>query len=172
VDWTDAYKLFPGVVAYVWHADRFTADIFANLSAAEFEIRSQIIWRKPSLVISRGHYHWQHEPCWYAARPKSGSSKWCGDRSQATIWDISNKVNSEGKNIHSTQKPIECMMRPIRNHGGAEDDVYDPFCGSGTTIIAAEKLSRRCIGIEIEPKYCDVIVARWEEFTGKKAKRE
>jgi DNA modification methylase len=166
VDWTDAYKLAGATVAYVWHADRFTADLVVNLRDAGFEIRSQVIWRKPAFAISRGHYHWQHEPCWYAVR-KGESSKWCGDRSQSTVWDISNRI-AEHTN-HSTQKPVECMARPIRNHGGADDDVYDPFLGSGTTIIAAEQLGRRCFGIEISPQYVDVIVRRWQKLTGKDA---
>lgn len=170
VDWTDAYKLFPGHVAYVWHAGRFAADLVVNLRDSGFDIRTQIIWKKPAFAISRGHYHWQHEPCWYAVR-KGGSAKWCGDRSQSTIWDISNRVNSEGKNNHGTQKPVECMARPIRNHGDKDDDVYDPFLGSGTTIIAAEQLNRRCYGLEISPAYCDVIVERWQNLTGGKAVR-
>jgi DNA modification methylase len=159
VDWTDAYKLFPGVVAYVWHADRFTADIVVNLRAAEYEIRSQIIWRKSSFAISRGHYHWQHEPCWYAVR--KGSAKWCGDRSQSTIWDIPHVKNETG---HGTEKPVECMARPIRNHGDKDDIVYDPFLGSGTTLVACEQLGRRGFGIEIEPKYVAVSLERLSQM--------
>lgn len=168
-DWTDAYKLFPGHVAYVWHAGRFAAELVANLKDADFEVRTQIIWRKPRFVISRGHYHWQHEPAWYAVRP-GGSAKWCGDRSQSTVWDIAQKDDT-GETNHGTQKPVECMRRPIRHHGTRDDDVYDPFIGSGTTIIAAEQLGRRCFGMEISPNYCDQSVQRWENFTGKKAKR-
>jgi DNA modification methylase len=155
-DWTPSYKLFPGHVAYVWHAGRFAADLVVNLRDSGFEVRTQVIWRKPRFIISRGHYHWQHEPCWYAVR-KGGSAKWCGDRSQSTVWDIALKDGGEDTN-HSTQKPVECMARPIRNHGG-----------SGTTIIAAEQLGRRCYGLELSPAYCDVIVARWEKLTGRKA---
>jgi DNA modification methylase len=171
LDWTPSYQLFPGHVAYVWHAGRFAADLVLNLRDAEFEIRTQIIWRKPAFAISRGHYHWQHEPCWYAVRSQ-GSAKWCGDRSQSTVWDISNRVDQADNSNHGTQKPVECMARPIRNHGAKDDDVYDPFLGSGTTIIAAEQLSRRCYGIEISPNYCDVILARWEKLSGEKAVRE
>jgi DNA modification methylase len=175
VDWSESYKLFPGHVAYVWHAGRFAADLVVNLRAAAFEVRTQIIWSKPSLVMSRGHYHWQHEPCWYAVR-KGGSAKWCGDRKQSTLWQIANMHRTQGsvddgKTIHSTQKPVECMARPIRNHGDKDDDVYDPFLGSGTTMIAAEQLGRRCFAMELDPIYVDVAVARWERLTGKKAKR-
>lgn len=171
VDWTDAYKLFPGVVAYVWHADRFAADLVVNLRDAKFGIRTQIIWKKPSFAISRGHYHWQHEPCWYAVRDGS-SSKWCGDHSQSTVWDISNRVDKNDNTNHGTQKPIECMARPIRNHGGKDDDVYEPFSGSGTTLIACEQLGRKCYAIEIEPRYVDVAIRRWEKLTGKQATLE
>lgn len=168
VDWTEAYVLFPGHVAYVWHAGRYSPVLAQNLEAAEFTIRAQIIWSKPAFAISRGHYHWQHEPCWYAVR-KGGSSKWCGDRSQSTIWQISNRVDQNDNTDHSTQKPVECMARPIRNHGEKDDDVYDPFLGSGTTLIAAEQLGRGCYGLELSPAYCDVIVTRWENLTGKRA---
>lgn len=169
VDWTDAYRLFPGHVAYVWHAGRYAAELSGHLLAAGFGVRAQIIWRKPRFAISRGHYHWQHEPCWYAVR-EGGSAKWCGDRSQSTVWDVAQKDDT-GDTVHGTQKPVECMGRPIRNHGGHDDGVYDPFLGSGTTVIAAEQLGRQCFGIEISPAYCDVIVRRWEAFTGKQASR-
>lgn len=157
LDWTETYKLFAGTVAYVWHAGRFAADLVVNLRDAGFEIRTQIIWRKPRFIISRGHYHWQHEPCWYAVR-KGRSSKWCGDHSQSTIWDI--PLNRNTETGHSTQKPLECMARPIRNHGGKDDDVYDPFLGSGTTLIAAENLGRVCYGCEISAAYVAVILQR------------
>jgi len=172
-DWTEAYKLFPGRVAYVWHADKFAGDLVNHLREAGFEVRAQIIWKKPKFVFGRSHYHFGHEPMWYAVR-KGGSAKWCGDRNQSTIWEIDHlmRTNSEGADAttdHGTQKPLECMARPIRNHGDSTDDVYDPFLGSGTTLIAAEQLGRRCYGCEIDPRYCDVIVSRWEKLTGKKA---
>jgi DNA modification methylase len=83
-----------------------------------------------------------------------------------TVWDIEQPRKNEH---HPTQKPVECMARPIRNHGDKEDDVYDPFLGSGTTIIAAEQLNRRCYGLEIDPRYCDVICQRYQKLTGKPA---
>ena len=169
VDWTEAYKLFPGHVAYVWHAGRFAADLTLNLRDAGFEVRTQIIWRKSRFAIGRGHYHWQHEPCWYAVR-EGGSAKWCGDRTQSTVWDVDAR-SEDAETRHGTQKPVECMARPVRNHGGKNDDVYDPFIGSGTSIIAAEQLGRRCFAMELNPLYCDVAVTRWEKFTGKKAER-
>jgi len=122
-------------------------------------------------VISRGHYHWQHEPYWYAMRP-GGSAKWSGDRKQSTLWEIANMHRThgdvdDGKTKHSTQKPVECMARPIRNHGGKGDDVYEPFSGSGTTIIACENLGRKCRAIEISPAYVAVALERWADHTGK-----
>jgi DNA modification methylase len=166
VDWTDAYALFPGDVVYAWHAGRFAGEVAQHLAAAGFGIRAQIVWRKPTFAISRGHYHWQHEPCWYAVRD-GRTSKWAGDRSQSTVWDISNRFPDRSE--HGTQKPIECMAKPMQNHGGAADAVYDGFLGSGTTLVAAEQLGRRCFGIEIDPRYCDVAIGRWQKLTGKDA---
>ena len=164
VSWREVYELFPGSVVYVWHGSVFGATVALDLTG--FEVRSQIIWAKNRFAISRGHYHWQHEAAWYAVR-KGATAAWCGDRSQTTLWEIA--VTNDGhKNDHSTQKPIECMERPLRNHKG---DVYDPFLGSGTTMIAAERLGRRCFGMELEPKWCDVVIDRWELETGRKAER-
>ena len=106
---------------------------------------------------------------------KGKKASWCGDRSQSTVWEIANACAFGGqqddvKTYHGTQKPLECMARPIGNH--TAKDIYDPFVGSGTTIIACERLKRRCFAIDIDPGYCDVAVQRWEELTGKKAKRE
>jgi DNA modification methylase len=165
VDWREAWQLFSGDVAYVWHAGVFAASVALQLEDSGFEIRSQIIWRKPTFPISRGHYHWQHEPCWYGVR-RGATASWIGDRSQTTVWDVAGR--SETKTDHATQKPVECMARPIRNHEG---DVYEPFAGSGTTLIAAEQLGRRCAAIEIDPAFVDVVVSRWEALTGRKAKR-
>ena len=161
-NWTDAYKLFVGAVAYIWHASA-RVEVAANLIDAGFEIRSQIIWRKPNFVISRGHYHWQHEAAWYAVR-KGHSAHWIGDRAQSTMWDIASmqpmgrsRDESDAATGHGTQKPLECMARPIRNHEG---DVYDPFVGSGTTICAAEINKRTCYAIEIKPEYVSVCLER------------
>lgn len=171
-DWTDAYRLFPGSVAYVWHASLRAIEFGASLIAAGFEIRACIIWAKQALQISRGHYHWQHEPCWYAVR-KGKTANWLGDRKQSTLWSIpslnGNGNREEEATGHGTQKPLELMRRPILNHTSPGDMVYDPFVGSGTTIIACEKEGRICRAIELDPKYCDVIVRRWEAFTGMQA---
>ena len=164
-DWREAWALFPGEVAYVWHGALHAATVAQSLEVCDFEVRSQIVWAKPSLVMGRGHYHWQHEPCWYAVR---GTGHWNGDRKQSTLWSIENR-NQDAETIHSTQKPVECMCRPIVNNSKRGDAVYEPFSGSGTTIIACEKESRTAFAIEFEPAYIDVAALRWQNFTGKQA---
>ena len=169
IDWGDAYELFPGDVAYTWSPSRNDYSIVTGqvLQRSGFIIRMQMIWAKPAPVIGRGHYNWQHEPCWYAVR-KGKTAHWIGGHSQSTLWQISNRLtDDEGKTDHGTQKPVECMARPIRNHKAPE--VYDPFLGSGTTLIACEQLGRKCYGMEIEPLYVQVCIERWEQFTGKDA---
>jgi DNA modification methylase len=160
-DWREAWSLFPGSVAYVWHAGRHASTVQESLQAAGFEVRSQIIWSKERFALSRGHYHWQHEPCWYAVR---GSANWQGDRKQSTVWHI-NAREDRGLG-HGTQKPVECMKRPLENNSSPGQAIYEPFCGSGTTIIEAEMTGRACHAIELSPAYVDVAVRRWEGFTG------
>lgn len=175
-DWRDAWALFPGDVAYVWHSGTKAHVVADSLTTSGFDIRSQIIWAKPHFAISRGHYHPQHEPCWYAVR---GTGHWSGSRKEGTVWQIGNgtfqggKTKAEdGKTGHSTQKPVECMKRPIENNSSAGQAVYEPFSGSGTTIIAGEMTGRSIHAIELNPAYVDVAVMRWQEFTGEQAKLE
>lgn len=165
-DWREAWALFPGDVAYVWHALLRAKQVIESLEACEFSIRSQIIWAKSGHVISRGHYHVQHEPCLYAVR-KGRTGHWGGDRSQTTLWKIDKPMKSETG--HSTQKPVECMRRPIENNSSTGQAIYEPFSGSGTTIVAAEQTGRICLCLEISPAYVDVGVKRWQDFTGGKA---
>ena len=167
-DWREAWALFPGDVAYVWHAGIHARTVAESLEACGFAIRAQLIWVKNRFVLSRGHYHWQHEPCFYAVRD-GGESRWQGARDQSTVWQIATNADDDAATVHGTQKPVECMLRPILNNSARGDAVYEPFAGSGSTIIAAEKSGRRCFGMEIEPRYCDVIVSRWQNFTGKRA---
>ena len=175
-DWSDAFELVPSLrVAYVWHASSFSVDVGAGLRRIGFDLRQQIIWRKPHFVLSRTHYHYQTEPCWYAVR-KGQSSRWVGTRDQSNLWDAPSPkmlMNAGGgadeKHDHPTQKPLLCMETPVANHDFPE--VYEPFGGSGTTVIACERQRRRCFAMELEPKFCDVIVRRWEAFTGKSAER-
>jgi len=165
-DWSAAWELFPADVVYQWHAGLHASDTQHALEEAGFEVRAQIIWAKHQFVIGRGHYHVQHEPCWYGVR-KGASGHWKGDRSQSTIWNIDKPLKSETG--HSTQKPVECMLRPIENNSKVGDAVYDPFVGSGTTIIATEMTGRHCYAIEIDPKYVDCAILRWQHFMGEKA---
>lgn len=173
IDWGAVFLLWEAPVIYCWHAGKYSAQVSDSLTRGEYEIVSQIIWGKQHFVLSRGDYHWQHEPCWYAVK-KGAKHNWQGARDQATLWEIKNN-NSFGNGQkeetwgHGTQKPLECMARPITNNSAKGDLVCDPFLGSGTTLIAAEKLGRRCYGMELDPKYCDVIVSRYEKFTGKTA---
>lgn len=161
IDWSDAYALFPGDVAYTWSPGGDPVILTGvALQKAGFQIRNQIIWVKPHFPISRGHYTYQHEPCWYGVR-KGRQAHWIGDKNASTTWKIALDKNVDGG--HSTQKPLACMATPIANHEG---DVYDPFLGSGTTLIACERLGRRCRAVEIEPGYVAVCLERWATMTG------
>lgn len=164
-DWEAAWALFPGNIAYVWHGALHAATVAESLVRQGFAIRAQIIWAKERLVIGRGDYHWQHEPCWYAVR---STGHWTGDRKQTTLWTIGNG-GQDTETAHGTQKPVECMRRPIRNNSSPGEAVYDPFLGSGTTLIAAQTTGRICFGLEIDPAYVDVAVRRWQAFTGQQA---
>ena len=164
VDWREAWALFPGDVAYVWHAGRHASAVQISLEAAGFVTRSQIIWAKSNFVIGRGDYHWSHEPCWYAVK-KGAAGHWSGDRKQTTVWDDIPKPQKSVSG-HSTQKPVQCMRRPIVNNSLAGQSVYDPFLGSGTTVIAAQQVGRVCYGVELNPAYVDVAVQRWQTYTG------
>jgi DNA modification methylase len=167
-DWREAWALFPGDVAYVWHGALHAVTVAESLEAQGFQIRAQVIWAKNSLVMGRGHYHWQHEPCWYAVR---GTGHWHGDRKQTTLWQIANR-NQDAETVHSTQKPVECMRRPIENNSSPGQAVFDPFSGSGTTIIAAEQAGRVCHAIELSPQHVDVGIIRWQNFSGQQAMLE
>lgn len=167
-DWREAWALFPGNVAYVWHDGLASHIVAESLIASGFAMRSQIIWNKVSLVPGRGNYHWKHEPCWYAVRVGHKGS-YVGDRKQSTVWDITHRKSPTG---HGTQKPVECMRRPVENNSNAGEAVYDPFSGSGTTIIACEMLGRVCLANELDPPYVDMGVLRWQEFANAEATLE
>jgi DNA modification methylase len=177
-DWREAWALFPGSVMYVWHGGLKAVSVHESIIASGFEVRSQIVWAKQLAPISRGAYHWKHECCWYAVR-KGSPANWRGDRKQTTVWEISNLHPRHGKkgpeddrSFHGTQKPVECMKRPLEHQSSPGDFVYDPFVGAGTTIIAAELTQRACLAVELTPKYVDVCVLRWQKFTGKSATLE
>ena len=172
-DWSEAYLLFPGDVVYIWHSAKNTHHFAKNIEDSGFELISLIFWAKQHFVISRGDYHNQHEPLWYAVK-KGKSHNWQGKRDQSTVWEIANNNafgNSDTEETygHGTQKPLECMLRPILNNSAAGEGIYDPFGGSGTTLIACEKSERICYMMELSPAYVDVIIQRWEQETGQKA---
>ena len=176
VNWQAAWDLFPGDVAYVWHASLKCAEVCNSLTDAGFIPRAQIVWVKSHFTLMRTGYHWGHEPCWYVVRA-GGKADWDGDRKQQTVWEIQgmnpagrNRSSGNEKTGHGTQKPVECMARPMLNH--AARLVYDPFLGSGTTLIAAEQTGRRCFAGELMPVYVDMAVRRWQNYTGNKAVRE
>jgi len=163
-DWSEVWGIIPCDVIYQWTAPGvLSIGAGVALGGVGFEIRNQIIWQKPHFPISRGHYTYRHESCWYAVK-KGSTAHWIGDKKQSTMWEVSLDKNVPGG--HSTQKPVELFTRAIVNHDG---DVLEPFTGSGTCVIACEQTGRTCYAMEIDPHYCDVILARWEAFTGKKA---
>ena len=151
---------------YVWHAGKYAEPVYAAIRDCGYEVRALIVWNKLKAHYGApsAHYCQKHEPCLYAV---NGSAGFIGASNEVTVWDIDQPSRNE---YHPTQKPMECMARAIRNHDAPL--VYDPFLGSGTTLIAAEQLGRTCYGMEISPAYCDVIVKRWETLTGQKATRE
>ena len=171
-DWSEAYSLFTGDIAYVWHSALYTHKFAQNLENNGFDLVSLIIWNKQHFVLSRGDYHNKHEPLWYAVK-KGQKHNWQGRRDQSTVWDIDNNSygakTKEEQTGHGTQKPLECMLRPILNNSKKGQSVYDPFGGSGTTLIACEKSERNCYMMELSPSYVDIIINRWEKETGKGA---
>src|SRR5262249_16876500 len=175
-DWSEAFALVPSLeVAYVWHASKFTREVLDGLLRIGFLYPQQIIWNKGRTVLTRTHYWYQHEPCWYVRKKHAPWYGKAGDNS--TVWDSPSPKfimggSKEEEFDHPTQKPVEVMRRPILNHTKRGGAVYDPFLGSGTTLIAAELTARTCYGIEIDPKNADVTVQRWQDFTGKRATLE
>jgi len=172
-DWSEAFELVPSLqIGYVWHASVFTREVLNGLLRIGFLYPQQIIWNKQRTVLTRTHYWYQHEPCWYVRKK---NAPWFGKAGEnSTIWDSPSPKfimggSDEEKFDHPTQKPVELMRRPILNHLKRGALVYDPFLGSGTTLAAAELTERVCVGIELDPKYVDVVVQRWQTLTGKQA---
>jgi DNA modification methylase len=172
-DWSEAFALVPSLqTAYVWHASVFTREVLNGLLRIGFLYPQQIIWNKGRTVLTRTHYWYQHEPAWYVRKKNAPWFGRPGDNS--TVWDSPSPKfimggSKEEKFDHPTQKPVELMRRPILNHMKRGEPVYDPFLGSGTTLIAAEMTGRACFGVELDPKYVDVIVQRWQDFSGQRA---
>jgi len=172
-DWSEAFELVPSLqIAYVWHASIFTREVLNGLLRIGFLYPQQIIWNKGRTVLTRTHYWYQHEPCWYVRKK---NAPWFGKAGEnSTIWDSPSPKfimggSDEEKFDHPTQKPVELMKRPILNHTKRGESIYEPFLGSGTTLAAAELTERICYGMELESKYVDVIIQRWQTLAGKKA---
>jgi DNA modification methylase len=174
VDWSEAFALVPSLaVGYVWHAGVHADEVAQGLKGIGFEIVAQVIWDKGLFAMGRSWYHWSHEPCW-VVRKTGAKVPFRGSRDQATIWRVpSPKMimggSSEPRLDHPTQKPLVLFETPIRNHLKAGDPLYEPFCGSGTALVAAERTGTRCYAMEIDPIYVEVALARWERFSGQTA---
>ncbi len=173
-DWSEAFALAPSLeAAYVWHASKFTREVLDGLLRIGFLHHQQIIWDKGRTVLTRTHYWFQHEPCWYVRKK---NAPWFGKAGEnSTIWSSPSPKfimggSGEEKYDHPTQKPVELMRRPILNHLRRGELVYEPFLGSGTTLAAAELTERICYGLELDPKYMDVVIQRWQTLSGKQAK--
>lgn len=152
-----------GASIYCFHSDR-CADIFNLVFREFFHFSSMIIWAKNSLTLSQTDYQSQHEPCLYGWL-NNGSHTWYSDRKQTSVW----RFDKERVDGHTTPKPVGLIERAIQNSSKSDDIIIDLFGGSGSTLIACEKQNRQARLMELDPKYCDVIVKRWEDFTGKKA---
>jgi len=157
---------------YLWHA-HLTQGFFAAAAAANVVLHRQIIWVKPRLILGRGHYHWKHEPCfmgWVKGHQSPDYGLGHGERTQTTVWEIDGVSKADRDAFeHATPKPVGLFTIPIVKHLRDAEVCYEPFAGSGPQFIAAQQLGRICLGIELDPVYCQVIIDRWEAFTGKKA---
>jgi len=166
---TNAFNVLKlGASFYIWHSDSEGLVFRKSLIDSGFKLRQTLIWAKNSMVMGRQDYHWQHEPCLYGWKEGSSHS-WYSDRKQTTLLNFDRPTASK---LHPTMKPVELMSYLIKNSSKQEDIIFDSFLGSGTTIISCEILQRICYGLEFDPLYCDVIIDRWQQFTGKEAIHE
>jgi DNA modification methylase len=155
----------PGAVFYIWHADSEGYNFRGAAHDAGWKVRQCLIWKKSTMVMGRQDYHWKHEPCLYGWK-EGAAHLWATDRKQTTILEF-DKPSRNGE--HLTMKPVELFEYQMLNNTKGADIVLDSFGGSGTTMIAAEKHGRHARIMELDPKYCDVIIKRWQDFTGQKA---
>lgn len=169
---TDAFQaangaMKPGAVFYIWHADSEGLNFRAACAAAGFTVRQCLVWCKNTMVMGRQDYQWKHEPCLYGWKDGAGHL-WASDRKQTTILTFDRPLKNKE---HPTMKPVKLFDYQIKNNTKGGDCVLDLFGGSGTTLIACEQNGRNAYVMELDPKYCDVIIHRWEKLTGEKAKR-
>lgn len=154
-----------GAVFYIWHADTEGYNFRGAAIDIDWPVRQTLIWNKHNSSFGRSDYHWKHEPCLYGWKP-GAAHLWAADRKQTTVLEFERPSKSD---LHPTMKPVALMEYQILNNTKGHDCVLDSFGGSGSTMIACEKTARDCRMMELDPKYCDVIVTRWQDFTGQKA---
>lgn len=162
-----APHMMQGAAYYIWCASCSLPVFQAVCERVGWPVRQTLIWNKNSFTLGRQDYQWKHESCLYGWIP-GAAHKWTGDRKQATVLDFDRPIANRE---HPTMKPIPLFDYLLRNNTDVGDVVYDPFCGSGTTLLACEQARRKCIAVEISPKYCDVILRRWENLTGRQAEK-
>ncbi|MDN4187327.1 DNA modification methylase [Bifidobacterium breve] len=159
--------LKPGCAFYVWFAQTQAENFLAAADKAGMTIRQTLIWAKSTFSLGRQDYQWKHEPCLYGWKD-GASHRWFSDRKQTTVLEFEKPArNAE----HPTMKPVPLMAYEIRNSSRVGDTVLDSFGGSGSTLMACEQTGRKCVTMELDPHYCDVILKRWEDYTGQKAER-
>ena len=161
---------------YLWHAHLTQGFFAAAAAAANVVLHRQIIWVKPFLLLTRGQYHWKHEPCfmgWVEGHQPPDFGRGDGERDQTTVWELDGVTQAERRDFnHSTPKPVGLFTIPLVKHTRVGEVCFEPFLGSGPQLVAAEQTGRRCFAIEIEPRYIDVAVRRWQKLTGKEATLE
>jgi DNA modification methylase len=165
--WTRAFSAWPlEGDAYVFSpSGPLIQTLCASIVAVGIEHHQWLIWSKDRLVLGHSHYHYRHEHIFYGWR---GKTSWQGSRKEDSVWEEDRPQTSPQ---HPTMKPVALCVRAIENSSGAGDVVAEPFLGSGTTLIAAERTGRRCYAMEVDPRYCRVAIARWEAFSGERAEK-
>lgn len=163
---SNAYEYMKnGAPFYVWHSTREHRAFENALNNAGLKVRQQLIWNKSHIVLGWSDYQWKHEPCLYGWK-EGAAHKWYSDRKQTTVLNFKKPTTNK---LHPTMKPVEMMCYLIGNSTKEGDKVLDLFGGSGSTLIACEELNRTCYTMELDEKYCETIIERWETLTGKKA---
>jgi site-specific DNA-methyltransferase (adenine-specific) len=163
---SNAYEYMrEGASFYVWYAYKSQDNVFTALKASKLNTRQVLIWNKNQFVLGWSDYHQKHEPCLYGWK-EGAPHKWYSDRKQTTVLNFKKPTTNK---LHPTMKPVEMMQYLISNSTKEGDKVLDLFGGSGSTLIACEELNRQCYTMELDEKYCETIIERWETLTGKKA---
>ena len=165
---TADFAMKPGASFYIWHADNEGYNFRGACRDNAWKVRQCLVWNKNSLVLGRSDYQWKHEPCLYGWKEGAGHA-WYSDRKQTTVLDFDKPLRNGD---HPTMKPVDLFEYQIGNSTKKGDVVLDSFAGSGTTVIACENTGRKARAMELDPRYCDVIIKRWQDLTGEDAVRE